>query len=138
MKRGDREKQPKTEITEEEIAQKVKQFYKGFFDDEEEFDLKAGLQTLDEIVKTTQINGKPTYGEHVLFGLYNSVIDQNNAAVNLKVVIEEFIKNNQFNKLAYANSINRFLTVMPDWCADVPDIHKIFCTSIVAPLVEAK
>jgi len=27
---------------------------------------------------------------------------------------------------------------MPDWAADVPHIHKVFCSSIVAPLVEAK
>lgn len=46
MRKGDRERQQKTEITEEEIATKVKQFYKGFFGEDEEFDLKAGIESL--------------------------------------------------------------------------------------------
>jgi len=75
MKKDREQRVQRTEISEEDIATKVKQFYKGYFDEDEEFNLKEGLQSLDEIIKTTQINGKPTYGEHILFGLFNSVID---------------------------------------------------------------
>lgn len=50
--------------------------------------------------------------------------------------MNEFITNNTFNTRAFQGAVNKFLAVIGNWAADVPNAHEVFTKSIIKPLLE--
>mmetsp|Transcript_40685 Transcript_40685/g.29313 ORF Transcript_40685/g.29313 Transcript_40685/m.29313 type:complete len:115 (+) Transcript_40685:2733-3077(+) len=64
-------------------------------------------------------------------------MDYNKVQENLLQVVQAFISNSTFNERSFQGAINKFMAVIGNWAADVPNAHAIFAHSIMKPLLES-
>lgn len=142
---------PRTQIDEEELGKKLVTFFKSYFSesqaDEEpeegkplsgEGKIQKDFKFITNLRMSTRIGDKNTQGDDILFNFLNKVFDESTEKVDefLGTFIRDAITQKVFNEAGFRFGLSRFLQLIPDVAADIPNLPSQFVKHVLAPIME--